>query len=103
MYHDRVEGNAVFATHMSISKMLNVRRQSVIKILRRFEEEGAISDNSGQITILDQARLQTVAGDSYGVSEAEHARVLPPGAFQHPKKGSKNARAASRVRARRFL
>jgi CRP-like cAMP-binding protein len=96
MCHDRMDGDALSATQTSISNMLSVQRQSVIRILRSLEEKGAIFGKSGQITVLDRARLEGVAGDSYGVPEAEYARLfgLPPRPFQHLNKGSTKPRIA---------
>jgi CRP-like cAMP-binding protein len=85
MCHDRVDGDELFTTHMSLSKMLGVRRQSVTETLQSLEERGAISVKPGQITVLDRAKLETVAGDSYGVPEAEYTRLfgLPLRPFKH--------------------
>jgi len=76
MCHDRVDGDALSTTHMSLSKMLGVRRQSVTETLQSLEERAALSAKPGQITMLDRAKLETVAGDSYGVPEAEYARLF---------------------------
>src|SRR5215203_5617702 len=61
---------------VSLSKVLSVQRQSVIKALQSLEERRAISVKPGQITVLDRANLAAVADDSYGVPEAEYARLF---------------------------
>ena len=86
MCHDRVDGDDLSTTHMSLSKMLGVRRQSVTEALQSLEERGAISVKPGQVTVVDRAVLEGVAGGSYGVPEAEYARLfgLPVRPFKYP-------------------
>jgi DNA-binding transcriptional MocR family regulator len=56
--------------------MLGVWRQGVTEALQSLAERGAISAKPGQITVQDRATLEGVAGDSYGVPEAEYARLF---------------------------
>jgi CRP-like cAMP-binding protein len=76
MCHDRVDGNDLAHTHEFLSLMLSVRRAGVTVTLRGLEDRGLISTKRGQITVVDRAKLETVAGDSYGVPEAEYARLF---------------------------
>jgi len=76
MCHDRVDGDELSTTQLSLSKMLGVRRQGVTEALQSLEKRGAISAKPGQVTVLDRAQLEGGAGDSYGVSEAEYARLF---------------------------
>jgi CRP-like cAMP-binding protein len=76
MCHDRVDGDEVFTTHEFLSLMLGVRRAGVTDALKILEERGLISTKRGQVTVLDRAKLEAVAGDSYGVPEAEYARLI---------------------------
>jgi len=43
--------------------------------LQALEDRGLIATKRGQVTVLDRAKLEKVAGDSYGVPEAEYARL----------------------------
>ena len=45
-------------------------------MLKIFEDRGLISTKRGQITVLDRPKLEAAAGDSYGVPEAEYARLI---------------------------
>jgi CRP-like cAMP-binding protein len=76
MCHDRVDGDDLATTHEFLSLMLGVRRAGVTLALQALEGRGLISTKRGQITVLDRAKLEAVAGDSYGVAEAEYARLI---------------------------
>ena len=76
MCHDRVDGDALSTTHEFLSLMLGVRRAGVTVALQALEDCGLISTKRGRVTVLDRAKLEAVAGDSYGVPEAEYARLI---------------------------
>src|SRR4051794_15093611 len=76
MCHDRVDGDTLFTTHEFLSLMLGVRRAGVTVALQALEDRGLIATKRGHVTILDRARLETLAGDSYGVPEAEYVRLI---------------------------
>jgi CRP-like cAMP-binding protein len=76
MCHDRVDGDDLATTHEFLSLMLSVRRAGVTVALQALEERGLISTKRGQIAVLDRARLEAVAGDSYGLCEAEYERLI---------------------------
>lgn len=76
MCHDRVDGNDLSTTHEFLSLMLGVRRSGVTEMLKTFEDRGLISTGRGQITVVDRVNLEAVAGDSYGVPEAEYSRLI---------------------------
>ena len=76
MCHDRVDGNDLATTHEFLSLMLSVRRPGVTMALQALEERGLISTKRGQIVVLDRAKLEGVAGDSYGLCEAEYERLI---------------------------
>ena len=76
MCHDRVDGDTLFTTHEFLSLMLGGRRAGVTQTLKTLEDRGLISTKRGQLTVLDRAKLEAVAGDSYGVPEAEYARLI---------------------------
>jgi CRP-like cAMP-binding protein len=76
MCHDRVDGDELSTTHEFLSLMLGVRRAGVTLALQALEGRGLVSTKRGQVTVLDRAKLEEVAGDSYGVAEAEYARLI---------------------------
>jgi CRP-like cAMP-binding protein len=76
MCHDRVDGDDLAHTHEFLSLMLSVRRAGVTVALQGLEANEIISTKRGQITVLDRATLEAIAGDSYGVPEAEYARLI---------------------------
>src|SRR4051794_18441090 len=76
MCHDRVDGDGLATTHEFLSLMLSVRRAGVTVALQALEERGLISTKRGQIAVLDRAGLEGVAGDSYGLCEAEYLYPL---------------------------
>lgn len=60
-----------------MATMLAVRRSSVTVTLHELEASGAaIRATRGRVTILDRARLATVAGESYGQPELEYGRLI---------------------------
>ena len=75
MCHDRVDGDDLSTTHEFLSLMLGVRRAGVTAALQALDERGLIATKWRRITVLDRAKLEGVAGDSYGVPEAEYARL----------------------------
>src|SRR6185436_19982742 len=76
MCHDRVDGDELATTHEFLSLMLGVRRAGVTVALQAFEERGLIATQRGQVTVLNRAKLEGVAGDSYGAAEAEYERLI---------------------------
>ncbi|MDR9780971.1 Crp/Fnr family transcriptional regulator [Rhizobium redzepovicii] len=76
MGHDRADGNDVPLTHEFLALMLGVRRAGVSIALAIIEGEGMIRAMRGHVVVRDRAKLIDMAGGSYGLSEAEYARVL---------------------------
>src|SRR3712207_683524 len=76
MCHDRVDEDDLSTTHEFLSLMLGVRRSGVTEMLKTFEDRGLISTRRGQLTVVDRVNLEAVAGDSYGVPEAEYSRLI---------------------------
>jgi CRP-like cAMP-binding protein len=76
MCHDRVDGDDLSTTHEFLSLMLGVRRAGVTVTLQGLEDRGLIATARGQVTVVDRAKLEGVAGDSYGVPEAEYIRLI---------------------------
>jgi DNA-binding GntR family transcriptional regulator len=56
--------------------MLAVRRAGVTEALQALQEAGVIKAARGLITIVNRARLEEIAGGSYGQPEAEYRRLV---------------------------
>ena len=76
MCADRVDGSEFQLTHEFLSMMLGVRRPGVTTATHMLEGAGMIRAKRARITILDRARLEELAGDSYGVAEREYERLI---------------------------
>jgi CRP-like cAMP-binding protein len=76
MCHDRMNSDEMPLTHEFLSVMLGVRRAGVTVGTHMLEGKGMIRASRGQITILDREGLEQEARDSYGISEAEYARLI---------------------------
>jgi len=76
MGHDRINGDDLPLTHEFLAVMLGVRRAGVTIALHILEARGTIKRKRGQIHVADRARLERIAGDSYGVPEAEYRRLI---------------------------
>lgn len=76
MCHDRIDGNNLGLTHEFLGIMLGVRRAGVTDAIHLLEGVNIIRATRGNIQILDRARLEDTAGDSYGVPEAEYRRLI---------------------------
>lgn len=76
MCHDRVDQNVISLTHEFLALMLGVRRAGVTTALQILEGAHIIKATRGRIEILDREELLQVAGDSYGMPEAEYERLI---------------------------
>jgi CRP-like cAMP-binding protein len=76
MAHDRVEGDEIPLTHEFLSTMLAVRRAGVTVAVNALEERALIKAGRGRVDVLDRAGLEKLAGDYYGVPEAEWRRLV---------------------------
>jgi CRP-like cAMP-binding protein len=76
MSHDRVDGNEFLMTHEFLSVMLAVRRAGVTDALSELEGKKTIRAMRGRIVILDRTALKQIAGDCYGIAEAEYERLI---------------------------
>jgi hypothetical protein len=50
----------------------------VTEAIQILEDKEIISARRGAIEVLDRARLETTAAESYGVPEAEYRRIIGP-------------------------
>jgi CRP-like cAMP-binding protein len=76
MCHDRDDGDDIALTHEFLSLMLGVRRAGVTTALHILEGALIIRSTRGNIHIRDRVRLETVAGESYGMPEQEYERLM---------------------------
>jgi CRP-like cAMP-binding protein len=78
MCHDRIDGDDVHLTHEFMSMMIAAQRTGVTLTLHILEGAGIIQSQRARITIVDRAKLEQLAGDSYGHPEAEYRRLIGP-------------------------
>ena len=76
MAHDRVNGDEVALTHVSLARMLGVHRPGVTVALHALEARRLLAAGRGRITIQNREQMMEFAGPSYGVPEAEYSRLL---------------------------
>ena len=76
MVHDRVQGDSLPLTHEFLSLMMGVRRSGVTQELHVLEGLSAIKATRGNIRVTDRAKLEEIAGGSYGVPEEEYERLV---------------------------
>ena len=78
MCHDRIDGDEIPLTHEFMSMMIAAERSGVTVTLHILEGAGMIRSKRGRVIILDRTKLEDMAGDSYGVPEAEYRRLVGP-------------------------
>ena len=76
MCHDRIDGDLMPLTHAFLSEMLGVRRAGVTDAIHLLEGTRAIRATRGWIEIRNRDMLETIAGESYGASETQYARLI---------------------------
>ena len=78
MCHDRMDGDELFLTHEFMSMMIGSQRTGVTVTLHILEGGGSIRSKRGRVIILDRGLLEDLAGDAYGVPEAEYRQLIGP-------------------------
>ena len=78
MCHDRVDGDEIPLTHEFIGMMIAPERSGVTVSLHILEGAGMIHSKRGRVIIRDRDKLEELAGDSYGVPEAEYRHMIGP-------------------------
>ena len=78
MCHDRIDGDEVALTHEFMGMMISADRSGVTVTLHILEGAGMIRSTRGLVTIRDRGKLEEMAGDSYGVPEAEYRHLIGP-------------------------
>lgn len=76
MCHDRVDGDELTMTHDFAAVMLGVQRTSATLGIQALEGRRLIKAQRGRITVTDRPGLVALADHSYGVPEAEYARLI---------------------------
>lgn len=76
MAHDRVGGNSLPLTHEFLSLMMGVRRAGVTEGLQDLARRRLVRSQRGTITILNRKGIETIAGNYYGIPEAEYRRLM---------------------------
>jgi CRP-like cAMP-binding protein len=76
MTHDRADGDELSLTHEFLSMMLGVARPGVTIAVQILEGNHLIRATRGRITVLNRAKLQDLADDSYGAAEAEYVNAM---------------------------
>jgi CRP-like cAMP-binding protein len=78
MCHDRLDGEEIALTHEFMGMMISAERSSVTITLHILEGAGMIRSERGRVIIRDRAKLEELAGDGYGIPEAEYRRLIGP-------------------------
>ena len=76
MCHDRGDGDELLLKHEFLSMMLGVRRSGVTLAMQHLEGAGRIRARRGRVTVINRELLEDMADGSYGVPEAEYARLI---------------------------
>ena len=61
---NHAEDHEVNATHEQIAREINTAREVVARIIKHFAEDGIVETRRGKINIIDQEKLQEIAGDT---------------------------------------
>jgi len=78
MCHDRIDGDEIALTHEFMGMMISADRSGVTVTLHILEGAGMIRSKRGRVIIRDRDKLEELAGDSYGVPEAEYRHLIGP-------------------------
>jgi hypothetical protein len=78
MCHDRIDGDEIMLTHEFMRMMISADRSNVTVTLHILEGAGLIHSKRGRVIIRNREKLEELAGDSYGVPEAEYRRLIGP-------------------------
>lgn len=78
MCHDRIDGDEIALTHEFMGMMISAERSSVTITLNILEGTGMIRSVRGRVIIRDRDKLEELAGDGYGMPEAEYRRLIGP-------------------------
>jgi hypothetical protein len=71
MSADRIESNSVPLTQELIAQMLGTRRSSVTVAAGMLQKAGLITQNRGEVEIVDRPKLEEAACDCYGIMQGQ--------------------------------
>jgi CRP-like cAMP-binding protein len=74
--HDRLDGDDIPVTHDFLAVMLGVQRSGTTLAVQTLEGNRLIKARRGCITVVNREALVELANGSYGVPEAEYARLI---------------------------
>lgn len=74
---DRVQGNALVATHEQIASMLGVRREGVTEGALHLQRLGLIRYSRGLVAVQDRPGLEAQVCECYAAVKKEFQRLLP--------------------------
>ena len=76
MTRDRTHSSELFLTHQALAFMIGVRRESVSRMARVFEERGLISYSHGYLMLLDGAGLEQLSCRCYQANLLTYEKTL---------------------------
>lgn len=74
--HDRLHADELPLTHDFPAPMRGVRPPGITTSVHILEGAGMIKASRGRVRVLDRDRLKELAGDTYGIADAEYDRLL---------------------------
>jgi CRP-like cAMP-binding protein len=74
--HDRVGSNEFRLTHEALSSMLAATRPRVSQAAARLKSQGIVDYRRGNMSIVDRARLETIACECYAQTQRLYPGVL---------------------------
>lgn len=77
---DRLHEKEMVITHVLVSTLLGVSRESVVHVTKKLKSDGLIADVVGSIKVLDRRKLEVQVCECYETVKKEYDRLLP-----HPK------------------
>lgn len=78
MCHDRIDGDEIALTHEFMGMMISAERSGVTITLHILEGAGMIRSERGRVIVRDRDKLEELAGDGYGMPEAEYRHLIGP-------------------------
>ena len=78
MCHDRMAGDEIALTHEFMGMMIAAQRSGVTLSLHALEGVGMIQSIRGVVIIRDRAKLLALAGEGYGIPEAQYRKLIRP-------------------------
>ena len=78
MCHDRIDGNEIDLTHEFMGMMISAQRTGVTVTLHNLEGAAMIRSRRGRVIIVGRNKLVDLAGNSYGMPEAEYRLLVGP-------------------------